>query len=221
VSAQSVLRTAAPQPISGALATQSWEAVRDGLKYAKGRAYQAETEFLHSSSMVQSHEEFFAFAQSAFAPGRSLVQAARALSTQIHREFRYDSASTDVNTPPLQALRERHGVCQDFAHILIACLRSLGLAARYVSGYLLTEPPPGQPRLIGADASHAWASLYVGGGQWLDLDPTNDRSGLGTPGEDYVTLAIGRDYQDVAPLRGIIHGAQRQSQSVAVTVMPI
>jgi transglutaminase-like putative cysteine protease len=118
----------------------------------------------------------------------------------------------------LDALALRQGVCQDFAHVLIGCLRSLGLPARYVSGYLLTEPPPGQPRLVGSDASHAWASVYLpseqGLGQWFDLDPTNDRA----PGEDYVTLAVGRDFSDVSPIRGVLHGGAHHTLSVGVTV---
>jgi transglutaminase-like putative cysteine protease len=125
----------------------------------------------------------------------------------------------------LEALHQRQGVCQDFAHIFIACLRSLGLPARYVSGYLLTQPPPGKPRLIGSDASHAWASVYLfnpdgQGLGWYDLDPTNNRSGLGTPGEDYVTLALGRDYADISPMRGVIQGGNSHQLKVAVTVMP-
>jgi transglutaminase-like putative cysteine protease len=124
-------------------------------------------------------------------------------------------------------LRLRRGVCQDFAHVMIGCLRSLGLAARYVSGYLLTEPPPGQPRLVGADASHAWVSVWSPAADesngasddntWFDLDPTNDRAA----GEDYVTLAIGRDFSDVSPLRGVIHGGDHHVLQVGVTVEPV
>jgi len=127
-------------------------------------------------------------------------------------------------------LQQRQGVCQDFAHILLGCLRTQGLAARYVSGYLLTEPPEGQPRLIGSDASHAWVSVYVPEvqddtlcthGQWFDLDPTNNRWGLNSPGVDYVTLALGRDFGDVSPVRGVIHGGASHTLEVGVTVMPV
>jgi transglutaminase-like putative cysteine protease len=115
----------------------------------------------------------------------------------------------------------RKGVCQDFAHIMLACLRSLNLPARYVSGYLLTEPPPGKPRLVGSDASHAWVSVYLpdedGDARWADLDPTNNRA----PGEDYVTLAVGRDYSDVSPVRGVIHGGANHQLDVGVTVTPV
>jgi transglutaminase-like putative cysteine protease len=128
---------------------------------------------------------------------------------------------TDVSTPVLEALEMRKGVCQDFAHIMLACLRSLGLPARYVSGYLLTEPPAGQARLVGSDASHAWVSVYLPGqvspGTWTDLDPTNNRA----PGEDYVTVATGRDYSDVTPMRGVLHGGARHRLHVAVTVTPV
>jgi transglutaminase-like putative cysteine protease len=116
----------------------------------------------------------------------------------------------------------RKGVCQDFAHVMLACLRSMGLPARYVSGYLLTEPPPGMTRLVGSDASHAWASVHLpdqagGPGEWVDFDPTNNR----TPGKDYVTLAIGRDYSDVSPVRGVLHGGAKHKLRVAVTVSPL
>ncbi len=141
---------------------------------------------------------------------------------RIFADFEYESEATDVSTPALEALQMRKGVCQDFAHIMLACLRSLGLPARYVSGYLLTEPPPGKARLIGSDASHAWVSLYLPGkaaaaGSWADLDPTNNRA----PGEDYVTVATGRDYSDVSPLRGVLHGGANHKLHVAVTVTPV
>ena len=142
--------------------------------------------------------------------------------TRIHQGMVYDGDSTDVNTPALIALQQGKGVCQDFAHIMVACCRAMGLPARYVSGYMLTQPAPGQPRLIGCDASHAWASVYCPGsdadaGQWFDFDPTNDRM----PGEDYITLATGRDFLDVSPLRGVIRGGAQHDLRVAVTVMPL
>lgn len=125
-------------------------------------------------------------------------------------------------------MAQRKGVCQDFAHIMIGCVRAMGLPARYVSGYLLTQPPPGQPRLVGSDASHAWVSVYLpdlpgaqDGRGWYDLDPTNDRCGWGTPGEDDVTLALGRDYSDISPMRGVIHGGARHTLTVGVTVAPL
>ena len=147
---------------------------------------------------------------------------------RIHDEFTYETFSTEVNTPALEALERRTGVCQDFAHIMIGCLRAMGVPARYVSGYLLTHPPAGQPRLIGSDASHAWVAVYLpdlpgaqDGNGWYDLDPTNNRSGWASPGEDYVTLALGRDYSDISPMRGVIHGGARHTLTVAVTVQPL
>jgi len=173
------------------------------------------------------HEAFRTYALSSFMPGRPLMQAAQELTARMHRDFRYQTASTDINTPALEALQEKRGVCQDFAHILVSCFRSLGLPARYVSGYLLTQPPPGQPRLVGSDASHAWASVYLPelanhpSQGWLDLDPTNNRCGLASPGEDYVRLAVGRDFADVSPLRGVLQGGGTHTLEVAVTVSPL
>ena len=206
-----------------------WEEVREHFRYRVQAPYDAAGEFLFPSPMAPRDDAFATFARRCFTPGLSLIAAARNLSGHIHRTLRYQAASTEVHTPPLQALRQGSGVCQDFAHILIASLRSLGLPARYISGYLLTQPPPGQARLIGADASHAWASVYLPrleaetdgpSGAWFDLDPTNDRSGWDSPGEDYVTLAIGRDYTDVSPVRGVIQGSAQHRLEVAVTVAP-
>ena len=144
---------------------------------------------------------------------------------RIHTDFIYESQSTHINTPALEALAQRKGVCQDFAHIMIACLRSMGLAARYVSGYLLTEAAPGSVKLRGSDASHAWVAVYApdlpAGQRWCDFDPTNDRAGWHSPGEDYVTLATGRDFSDVSPLRGVIHGGASHTLTVGVTVEPV
>lgn len=208
----------------------AWEEVRDLLRYRRGAAYEPAAEFAFASPHIPRHADFVAYAGPSFTPGRPLLEAAWDLMSRIHADFTYAPAETDVGTPALEALSMRRGVCQDFAHIMIACLRGLGLAARYVSGYLLTQPPPGQPRLVGSDASHAWVSVWVpgegdglvssedgqAGGTWHDLDPTNDRA----PGEDYVTLAVGRDYADVSPLRGVIHGGARHILRVAVTVAP-
>jgi transglutaminase-like putative cysteine protease len=197
-----------------------WEDARERLRYHRGASYDPATEFIFASPHVPRHAEFLAYAMPSFTPQRPLVDAARDLMARIHDDFAYETEATDVSTPTLEALRLRQGVCQDFAHVMLACLRSLGLAARYVSGYLLTEPPPGQARLLGSDASHAWVSVYVPGdgarGQWLALDPTNRR----VPGEDYVVLAIGRDYSDVSPIRGVIHGGANHRLHVAVTVSP-
>lgn len=199
-----------------------WEEVRERMRYHRGARYDPAAEFAFSSPYVPRDEAFVAYAQPVFTPGRPVYAAARALMARIHADFTYETTATDVNTPALQALALRKGVCQDLAHVMLGCLRSLGLPARYVSGYLLTEPPPGQPRLVGSDASHAWVSVYLPGdrageGEWADLDPTNDRPA----GEDYVTLAIGRDFSDVSPMRGVIHGGASHTLRVAVTVTPV
>jgi transglutaminase-like putative cysteine protease len=199
-----------------------WEVVRERMRYHRSAAWDPASEFVFASPYVPRHEQFLAYARPAFAPGRPLWDAARDLTARIHADFTYETEATDVSTPALEALELRQGVCQDFAHVMLGCLRSLGLPARYVSGYLLTQPPPGKPRLVGSDASHAWVSVYLPGeqaqaGAWADLDPTNDRM----PGDDYVRLAIGRDYSDVSPIRGVIHGGANHTLRVAVTVSPV
>jgi transglutaminase-like putative cysteine protease len=139
------------------------------------------------------------------------------LTRRIHAEFAYDQTATTVATPVADVLRERRGVCQDFAHLEIACLRALGLAARYVSGYVLTAPPAGERRLVGADASHAWLAVWLGDAGWIDVDPTNDQ----LPSDQHVTVAWGRDYADVSPLRGVVLGGGAQRMTVAVDVTPL
>lgn len=223
VRADSVVQTVAPSAVAASL---PWEQVRARLHYRRDATYDAATEFCFASPHVPRHEEFATYARTCFTPERPLMEAACALMRRIHTEFTYAPATTDVSTPALESLALRRGVCQDFAHIMLGCLRSLGLAGRYVSGYLLTEPPPGKPRLIGADASHAWVSVWSPAPDdqqenvacnWHDLDPTNNRA----YGEDYVTLAIGRDYADVSPLRGVIHGGGTHVLDVGVTVIPL
>jgi len=204
-----------------------WEKVRDRFRYSATQPFDAAAEFVFASPHVPRHANFMDYAEASFSPNRPLLVAARDLMQRIHRDFVYESQSTQVNTPALDALAQRKGVCQDFAHIMVAGLRSLGLPARYVSGYLLTRPAPGENRLIGSDASHAWAQVYLpdltgveAAERWHDFDPTNDRDGLGSPGEDYVTLALGRDYADVSPIRGVIHGGAHHTLTVGVTVEP-
>jgi transglutaminase-like putative cysteine protease len=194
-----------------------WETVRDDLFYRRGAPYESAVEFSYSSPYVATAPELAAFALESFAGGRSLLDAAVELMHRIHDEFTFDPGSTTITTPVTRVLADRHGVCQDFAHLHIGCLRSLGLAARYVSGYLLTDPPPGQPRLVGADASHAWVSVWDPPRGWVDLDPTNDVR----PSQRHVTLAWGRDYGDVSPLRGVVLGGGRDhTLHVGVSVMP-
>jgi transglutaminase-like putative cysteine protease len=157
-----------------------------------------------------------------------VADAAWALNRLVHEHFEYRSGATSVGTSAAAAFTQRKGVCQDYAHVMIAALRSIGLAARYVSGYLLTSPPPGQPRLLGADASHAWLEVWLGDvddaagaagweGAWWALDPTNAIA----CGADHVTVAWGRDYGDVAPLRGVVRGGAGAEPRVSVSVIPI
>lgn len=203
----------------------AWEAVRERFRYQAGVPFDAANEFVFVSPMVPRHAEFAAYARPSFSAGAGLLAAAIHLMHRMHSDFSYESQSTQVNTPALEALAQRKGVCQDFAHILIACLRSMGLPARYVSGYLLTEAAPGTVKLKGSDASHAWVAVYLpdlpDGERWVDLDPTNDRAGWPSPGEDYVTLALGRDFSDVSPIRGVIHGGASHTLQVGVTVEPV
>ncbi len=194
-----------------------WEQVAESLRYRAGVVATEAVEFTLASSFVPHEASLAAFGRRAFTPGTPVAAGALALMSLIHKEFKYETASTSVDTRAPEALALKHGVCQDFAHVMIGACRSLGLAARYVSGYLLTQPPPGKPRLIGADASHAWAQVWCPGYGWLALDPTNDTQA----GQDHVTLAWGRDYADVAPLRGVIRGGGSAEPRVAVTVAPL
>jgi transglutaminase-like putative cysteine protease len=156
------------------------------------------------------------YAEASFSPGRPLLAASLELMARIHRDFTYDPRATTIATPLVEVFEKRRGVCQDFAHLMIACLRSLQLSARYVSGYLVTTPPPGKPRLQGADASHAWLAVLSPRFGFVDLDPTNDR----IVGDTHITLAMGRDFGDVTPLRGVIHGGARHELRVSVDVIP-
>jgi transglutaminase-like putative cysteine protease len=158
-----------------------------------------------------------AYAAECFKPGEPVLSAAVLLMGKIHNEFEFEAGATTVTTPVTKVFEQKRGVCQDFAHFMISCLRSTGLAARYVSGYLLTRPPPGKPRRAGADASHAWVSLFIPGNGWIDLDPTNNL----IPSSEHITLGWGRDFSDVTPLRGVINGGGIQTLEVRVTVKPL
>lgn len=194
--------------------TEDWEQTRLGLQQPASTEALAAVQFLWDSTLVQPFQEARDYAAPSFPPGRPILEAALDLTGRIYRDFRYDETATAVNTPPAEAFEQRHGVCQDFAHVQIACLRSLGLAARYVSGYLLTNPPPGKPRLVGADASHAWLSVYCGPAGWVDLDPTNNV----IPDIRHITLAWGRDYSDVCPIQGVLIGGGQSTLAVSVDV---
>lgn len=175
-------------------------------------------EFALDSALVHRSPDLLAYAEPSFPPGRSVGEAITELCSRINRDFAFDPEATEVDTPLEEVLRLRRGVCQDFAHVLIGCLRSLGLAARYVSGYLETDPPPGQERLVGADRTHAWVGVHLGAGGWFGIDPTNDQAA----GPRYVTSASGRDYADVPPLKGVIFSeAETSVLTVSVDVLPL
>lgn len=174
-------------------------------------------QFTFPSPYIIWPESVQEYAAAVFTPGLPLLAGVRELTKRIHADFVYDPKATDVTTTITQLMQQRRGVCQDLSHLQIACLRSLGLAARYVSGYLLSNPPPGKPRLVGADASHAWLSVYLPGTGWVDVDPTNNL----WPSDKHITIAWGRDYGDVTPLRGVILGGGEHTVTVSVDVQPL
>jgi transglutaminase-like putative cysteine protease len=166
------------------------------------------------SSYVRVKQTFSDYAADCFGAGRPLLAGAESLMHKMHRDFSYEPGTTNISTSAIEAFAARRGVCQDFAHIMLACLRSRGLAARYVSGYLRTAPPGSDASLLGADASHAWVSVFCPPFGWIDLDPTNDVR----VGTDHIVIAWGRDFGDVSPLRGVIVGGGRHRLSVRVSV---
>ncbi len=216
-----------PAPALDASLTAPWEVVRERLRYAAGRTFEPANEFVHASPYVPLLATLREWAANAFAPRHPVAEIGIELMARVNAEFAYRSASTDVDTPLADVLRRHEGVCQDFAHLLIGALRTWGLAARYVSGYLLTTPPNDNPQagapasqhapLLGADASHAWVALWCpladgSGAHWLELDPTNNV----LPGNGHIRLAVGRDYGDVTPLRGVIRGGGEHQLEVNV-----
>jgi transglutaminase-like putative cysteine protease len=192
---------------------QPWEEVRDVV--AGDDIPHEAVQYVLDSPRIAASEVYREYAAAAFKPGQGVFEAVAALCSQIYSDFEYKPGSTSVTTPLERAFTNRRGVCQDFAHLGIACLRSLGLPARYVSGYLETDPPPGRPKLIGADGSHAWLSLFIPEAGWVDVDPTNDQFA----GDRYITTAIGRDYGDVPPMNGVIYTTGKTEKlDVAVDV---
>lgn len=197
-----------------------WESVRDQLVFRAGRKPSDSEldagQFLFESRYVRVKREFAHWAQTCFTPGTPILVGMRRLTELIFETFDFDPESTHIATPVTEVLATKRGVCQDFAHLAISALRSLGLPARYMSGYLLTKPPPGKPRLIGADASHAWLAVWCPDFGWAEYDPTN-----GIPaGQSHITLGWGRDFGDVTPLRGVIHGGGDHIPEIEVTVVP-
>ncbi|MDD5140753.1 MAG: transglutaminase family protein [Verrucomicrobiales bacterium] len=174
-------------------------------------------EFIFDSPQVRASFELADYARESFAEDAPLLAGARELTRRICKDFKFDPKATTVATPLEEVWEKRRGVCQDFAHLGIACLRSLGLPARYVSGYLRTRPPEGRPRLVGADASHAWFAVFCPGIGWVDFDPTNDVQ----PAEEHITVAYGRDFGDVSPVAGILTGGGDHEVKVSVDVNPL
>jgi transglutaminase-like putative cysteine protease len=207
----------APVPPPIATSTPAWELVRDRLHADRSPDVLAASQFVFDSPYVPRGEPFAAYAVPSFAPGRPILEAVLDLTARIHSQFRYDPTATTIATPIKEVLDRRHGVCQDFAHLQIGCLRSLGLAARYVSGYLRTTPSSDCSPLTGAEASHAWLSFFCPGFGWIDLDPTNNQ----LPFDQHIILAWGRDYDDVSPIKGVILGGGTHTVKVMVDIAPM
>ncbi len=204
-----------PVPRPDPASTMPWDEVRALLRANREPRTLDAYQFVFDSPYVKCDSALFAYAYPSFPPGRPWLEAVLDLTHRIHADFRYDTNATTTATPLRDVLELRRGVCQDFAHLQIGCLRSVGLAARYVSGYLLTAPPPGQPRLVGADASHAWLSVFGPDAGWIDFDPTNNQ----IPSDKHITLAWGRDYNDVSPIKGVILGGGQHTVTVSVDVV--
>ena len=196
----------------------SWESVRDVAFEASSLGPNSPVGYVFASALVPVLGPVTAYAAASFPQGQGILVSAVDLMHRIRREFKYDPKATVISTPLKEVFEKRHGVCQDFAHVMIAGLRGLGLPAAYVSGYLRTIPPPGKPRLQGADATHAWVSVWCGGAiGWIGFDPTNDL----LVENDHIILAVGRDFSDVSPVDGIIVGSRKQKLAVAVDVLVV
>lgn len=216
VEAHSRVEVDAPAESPDLERSPAWESVREAVQGVDNGGLTA-FEFCFDSPYVAAGDDVYDYAAVSLQPGRPILEAVMDLTGRICREFEYRGGVSDVSTPVREVLAIRKGVCQDFAHLEIACLRSFGLPARYVSGYLLTHPPAGKEKLVGADASHAWVSVWAGSGGWIDFDPTNNL----IPSTEHVTLGWGRDYGDVSPINGFILGGGLHQVVVAVDVMPL
>ena len=205
-----------PRPPPDAGASLSWEAVRDAVRMQRPGADLMPARLCEPSRLLPWSEAARAYAAPSLGRGRAWLDALQDLMSRIHREFSFDPGATTVSSSVEEVLAERGGVCQDFAHLMIAGLRAHGLPARYMSGYLLTDPPPGSPRLAGVDASHAWVAAHAPGVGWVEFDPTNDQ----LADTRYITLGWGADFADIGPLRGVILGSGRHALEVSVTVTP-
>lgn len=206
-----------PAPISDLTRSATWGDVAALSQWPGFGAEPDILQFTCASRHVPVSHTIRAFAEPSFPPQRPILAGAMDLTTRIFRDFKFDATATDVSTPIARVLEMRRGVCQDFAHLALAALRALGLPARYVSGYLLTKPPPGQVKLKGSDASHAWLAVWAPDEGWVDFDPTN---GL-IPSGEHITVAYGRDYEDISPISGVLLGGGEQTMTVAVDVESI
>jgi transglutaminase-like putative cysteine protease len=213
VTARSRVSVTAPL-LPEASRTPAWQQVRDRCASDRLTPDSEMGEFRFDSPNIVRRQILADYTAASFTKDRPLIDAVVDFNARIFRDFKFDPRATTVATPVEEVFKKRRGVCQDFAHLAIACLRSLGLPARYVSGYLETLPPPGKPRLIGADASHAWFSVWCSGFGWIDADPTNNV----LPGDRHITVAWGRDFSDVSPLRGLVVGGSGHSLGVSVDV---
>ncbi|WP_026374776.1 transglutaminase family protein [Aestuariibacter salexigens] len=200
-------------PIQGLFSHQvNWESVRDQIKYPADNAMLQALTFSLPTRLTQANQDILNYTLASFTPNRPIVEACDELMARIFADFTFDPAFSTINTPVSHVFEHKRGVCQDFAHLTLACIRSIGLSARYVSGYIETLPPPGQEKLTGADATHAWISLFVPGSGWIDFDPTNNLK----PYDQHVTLAVGRDFADITPLKGVMFGGGNQQLDVSV-----
>ena len=216
VTATSQVSVMEPPPVAAA-ETPAWENIVRQLKEEHTAGVLDAYQYTFDSPGVKLFPELADYAKASFTENRPILEAVLDLTARINKEFKYDPRATNVNTEISEVFEQRHGVCQDFAHFQIGCLRALNLAARYVSGYLRTNPPPGKPRLVGADASHAWLSVYCGDkAGWIDVDPTNNVQ----TSADHITFAWGRDYYDVCPIQGTIVGGGEHRMTVSVDVAP-
>jgi transglutaminase-like putative cysteine protease len=196
----------------------AWENVADEALSRRDLSGAAPAHFLFASARVEFSADVTRYARDSFRRGRGIMDASRDLISRIKSDFAFESEATEISTPLAQAFAERHGVCQDFAHIMIAGMRGLGLPAAYVSGYIRTIPPPGKKRLEGADATHAWVSVWCGSASgWVGFDPTNAVE----VGNDHISLAVGRDFSDVSPVYGVFVGSGANKLEVEVDVIPV
>lgn len=216
ITAHSVVEVRPPAPVDISR-SPPWDAIASLASAGNAQAALEPIQFVAPSRHTGGSAAIADFAHASFPPGRPMLAGAADLAARIFEEFTFDATATDISTPVSEVLEKRRGVCQDFSHLMIAALKCLGLPARYVSGYLLTHPPPGKPRLLGADASHAWVSVWCPRFGWVDFDPTNNI----IPRDEHITIGFGRDYDDINPISGVLLGGHDHTVTVEVDVVPV